>query len=348
LPKFLNKLAATASVLTMTASAVAASGSAPAFARSARPSAPPSFCAGTGPIPTTEITAPIDLGTCPIQGRQIVLPLADGVMVAGVNVPPSGDTEGNATTGTNGEYELVAKNVNGFVTVTQSVTPLTPAPPGVTPNTDAACSEGAYNYEGSYWYSANAYPTLGWWYNSSTASRAGLSASATLSDIRNGNNNMSTGQNNCGYSTGAFLVQGAYRGDTSLYANVDSTTHCTNNFPNGQNTVSFGTIDSAHFNQSTHTGTIGSTCWIGSNNHMIETDIYLGSNVRLADTVDPANCNYAQDLQTLATHEWGHAFGLAHVTNSADSAEVMYPTRGWCELRRHLGEGDYNGMLALY
>jgi hypothetical protein len=160
---------------------------------------------------------------------------------------------------------------------------------------------------------------------------------------------MSTGQNNCGFSEGIFAVNGSYQGTTSLYANIDSSGHCTSNFPDGQNTVSWGPFDSSQYNQSTHLGTLALTCIEhGSFNGMqtiTEADIYLGSNVGMVDSF-PSNCTYQEDLQSIVTHEWGHAFGLAHETT--ESAEVMYPTRAWCTLRRHLGLGDWNGMASLY
>lgn len=103
------------------------------------------------------------------------------------------------------------------------------------------------------------------------------------------------------------------------------------------------------YNQSTHTGTIATTCYAWNNtafySYMTEGDIYFGSNVRLANSIG-SNCVYGQDLQTAATHEWGHVFGMAHETSG--SAEVMYPSRPWCTLRRHLGNGDWHGMKNLY
>jgi hypothetical protein len=116
-------------------------------------------------------------------------------------------------------------------------------------------------------------------------------------------------------------------------------------FPDGQNTVSFGPFNSSVFNQSTHLGTIAYTCWAFNGYSMTEGDIYFGSNVDFWNSL-PSPCYYAQDLQTAATHEWGHVFGMAHETSGPD--EVMYPRRGWCTLRRHLGNGDFFGMALIY
>jgi hypothetical protein len=266
-----------------------------------------------------------------------------------VHVQPPGKGQTVIVTATNGEAELtVLTDAHGNVTAKQSFADGSGNRASKIAATDAACTEGAWNGEGGIWYSPYASPTLLWYYNQSTASRAGLSGSTTLSDIRAGNTNMTSGINNCGFAEGRFEIHGGYQGTTSLYANLDSSTHCTTNFPDGQNTDSWGPIDSSHYNQSTHVGTLASTCIErGSFNGMAtitESDTYFGSNVQMVDSF--SNCHYQEDLQTAATHEWGHAFGLAHETSGPD--EVMSPTRPWCSLRRHLGGGDWNGMASLY
>ena len=49
------------------------------------------------------------------------------------------------------------------------------------------------------------------------------------------------------------------------------------------------------------------------------------------------------------THEWGHVYGLQHFFNDpANQDLVMYGEAKKCNLRRHLGLGDYNGMGAKY
>lgn len=142
-----------------------------------------------------------------------------------------------------------------------------------------------------------------------------------------------------------FPVHGGFEGNTSAYANINSSAQCTSKFPDGQNTVSWGPFDSSA------AGTEAVTCvtWNSGSLAMIEADIYLGSNVGMVDSL-PSNCSSAGDsdldLQTIVTHEWGHAYGLAHETSGPD--EVMYPYKSYCQLRRHLGEGDYNGMSSLY
>ena len=304
---------------------------------------PRAFCTSAGPILASSITSPVKLSTCPIQGRQLLMNMGGGVLGVGISIPPPNRGIANYAMTTHGEYELKAVNEHGMVTVTASYPPKLTAAPAR--RSDPACSENYFNFGGGFWQSSNAEPTELWYYNESTASRAGLSALATLADIRAGNYNMTTGQNNCGFLTNAFPVHGAFEGNTGLFANIDSNGDKTSKFPDGQNTVSFGPYDAAEVAKGVLANTV--TLWNGNSQAMIEADIYVGSNRGLVDTL-PANCNGQSDLQTVMTHEWGHSYGLGHEFSGPD--EVMYPSRPTCQagLRRHLGEGDYDGMSALY
>ncbi len=312
------------------------------------------FCSGTSAISASALARPVNINACHIKGRKVVMNFGRGQPADGVHVQAPGKGQTIVVTTTSGEYELtVNTNTHGNVVAKQSfasggTATRGTASPATERRTDAACGETAWNGEGGIWYSPNASPTLLWYYNELTASRAGLSGSATLSDIRAGNYNITNGINNCGYAEGVFAIHGSYQGTTSRYANINSAAGCTSNFPDGQNTVSWGPFDSSHYNQSTHMGTLALTCIEhGSFNGMstlTEADIYLGSNVDMVDSF--SNCRYQEDLQTIVTHEWGHAFGLAHESSGPD--EVMYPTRPWCQLRRHLGNGDYVGIDSLY
>lgn len=138
------------------------------------------------------------------------------------------------------------------------------------------------HWEGPYWANTGT-PTDPWYYNESTASRAGLGVSATTSDIKQGNANLTGGINNCGFSEHTFNVRGVFEGNTSKYANIISAAACSSNFPDGQNTVSWGTFDSSH------SGTLALTCYayhIDSNRTeaMIEADTYIGSNRHIVNT----------------------------------------------------------------
>lgn len=184
--------------------------------------------------------------------------------------------------------------------------------------------------------------TVDWYYNESTASRAGLTVAATESDIRGANNNMTTGANDCGYPTGQFRSHGAFQGNTSKYANIDSSGNCTSNFPDLQNTVSWAPFTGNALSG----GTLAVTCIDAyvTTGKMIEADIYIGSNVNIVDNL-PSGCISSYDAQATVTHEWGHAYGMAHETSGPD--EAMYPYESACSTaERTLGNGTGTGWTT--
>jgi hypothetical protein len=301
----------------------------------ARGAALHALCHSAGPIVANALPATVELASCPIQGRQLVLRLLDGHLGAGIYVPPPGHTEGNDLLTTRGEYNLEVTNSGGRLSI-RVATPArqTARIPHVT-REDAACHE-------SRWEDLHLrqYKTVYWYYNQTTAvNRAHLSASASLADIRAASTNMTVGVNNCGFSQVGFAAYGSYSGTTNLYANIDSSGNCTGNYPDGQNTVSWGPLESGH---------VADTCYGGEDGAMGETDTYIGSDQGVVDNL-PAGCTDNFDLQTIMTHEWGHVFGLQHFFNdTANSALVMYGEAVPCNVRRHLGLGDYNGMGFKY
>lgn len=321
------RLRATLSAATLTAAAISVA--VPAIPASAQTQ--PAFCGSTGSIPAAQITAPVNLAHCNIVGREVT-----GTRLGlGVPVPAAGHSITSNALTRHGEYMITATNTRGILTVRISQ----PGPePRARINADPACSENGFNSEGASWGRG---ATVKWFYNSSTASRAGLSASTTLSDIRAANTDMTTGVNNCGFKTNTFDVHGSYQGNTSRFANINSLGQCTSKFPDGQNTVSWGPFTGSALSN----GTLAVTCFEHSGTTMTEADIYIGSNVHMVDSL-PSHCTDQFDLQTVVVHEWGHFFGLAHETSGVD--EIMYPFKSPCELRRHLGKGDYNGMSLAY
>lgn len=301
-----------------------------------------SACPSAGTIPVTSIPSRVALRTCPIQGRQLAIRLPNGQPGPGLYVPPPEVGIGDAVLTTNGEYVLTAVNSKGYVTIHWSA-PGTHATQtrAASAAKDPACNENAFNLEGPSWMNTGT-PTDIWYYNESTASRAGLSVSKSESDIRQANTNMTRGINNCNLPGGRFDVQGAFKGNTSKFANVTSQAKCSSRFPDGQNTVSFAPF--------TMTGTLAATCFgwkitVSGSREMTEADTQIGSNRKIVDTF-PSRCTNSFDLQSIMTHEWGHAYGLAHETSGPD--EVMYPFSRPCVLRRHLGGGDWSGMDSLY
>jgi hypothetical protein len=323
----------------MTAVACAAAISAGAFSMtgSASAQAPAAaaapFCQQSGPIAADQIKAPVPTASCPIAGRLITLPGG-----AGLHVPaPGGRTVVQVLT-TSGEESFDVSNLNGQVHVTSTL-------PGSAPRAsahraarastaaDPACSDSHYLVLDPF------VGNLNWYYNSSSASRAHLSGSTTLTAIRTANSNDSLDHNDCGL-TGQFAVYGSYQGDTSKYANINSSGQCTSNFPDGQNTDSWGPYNG--------NGDLAVTCTYHVAGRTQEADTNFGSDVGFVASLG-GTCTNSYDLQDVATHEWGHSFGLNDLYSASDSALTMYGYSGTCETSKDtIGLGDYDGFANLY
>jgi hypothetical protein len=163
-----------------------------------------------------------------------------------------------------------------------------------------------------------------------------------VDNLRAAVNNMINGINNCGYAENVWTASAAYQGDTSRYANIDESNHCSSNWPDGQSTLSWLTFDDHSILASTCINKVD----VFGTKFFNEVDTAISKGTGLVTTF-PQPCNNSYyDLQTVMTHEWGHGYGLAHESSGPD--EVMYPYVSPCALRRHLGKGDYNGMASLY
>jgi hypothetical protein len=304
-------------------------------------------CDLQSPIPVAMLSSGVSDSTCSLLGDLVI-----GVGGESGLVPPAGDTEGADILTTSGSYSLNISNINSVITASES-TPSSsdnatgergqmPARIGdASADTDPACSEDDYDFDenGEGWKT-----TLNWYYNQSTESRdPQLVGSSPITQIRDGNSNMSNGYNDCGI-TEQPKVTGAYQGTTSAYANVNASGGCTSNFPDGQNTVSWQAF--------TNSNVLAATCHIANfDRGLYEADIAIGAQVSYsAQAALPQNCNNGfTDLQSVMTHEWGHGYGLGDLTSGSDIHETMYEVTNPCDLeKRTLARGDVLGMLDIY
>lgn len=203
---------------------------------------------------------------------------------------------------------------------------------------DPACQQKAFETDGAKWTTP-----LKWYYNAATASRAGVNAAAALREIRAANAAVTTGVSNCGSPPAGFGAYGAYQGTTSRFANVDSSGNCTRRMPDEQNTVSWGPFTG----QAKREGTLAIACYISERGVMLESDIYLGSNVGIATSL-PRTCKGRYDLQSVMAHEWMHSYGIEDHYTRADKDLVASGLMPPCTMRRKLGAGDLIGMARLY
>lgn len=61
------------------------------------------------------------------------------------------------------------------------------------------------------------------------------------------------------------------------------------------------------------------------------------------------NCVLQYDLESVTTHEWGHTFGLDHVSETTSPTMTMSTNSSYCDTSaRTLGQGDALAMYAHY
>src|SRR5262249_7249140 len=91
------------------------------------------------------------------------------------------------------------------------------------------------------------------------------------------------------------------------------------------------------------------TCWYWNQyGSMIEADILFKSDQKwLTTTYVPGGCIDALDLESVATHEMGHVFGLNH-PGTAHPSQTMQPGGPCDKSKVTLGLGDVTGLRRLY
>jgi len=95
-------------------------------------------------------------------------------------------------------------------------------------------------------------------------------------------------------------------------------------------------------------GIAGLTCIWSIGDRIIEADIKLDKGAQWATTL--ATCSFETMVEAVATHEFGHVFGLGHVSEESHGRLTMSERLdGYCQNGEStLGTGDMLGLEALY
>lgn len=185
------------------------------------------------------------------------------------------------------------------------------------------------------------------WFINQAGRPSNISAADAEGQIRQGKNNVSGANNNCGRADNVNR-DADYGGTTTVSPDISSnpsagTVKCT---PNGDSisVVGFGP---------TPTNILGFNC-----NRISSTDgdAYRGGDILISNNPNTfvldgnaVGCVNRYDLQALVTHEFGHFFGLNHVSESKHGTLTMSPKLGACtRAERTLGLGDLLGLESLY
>jgi len=166
-----------------------------------------------------------------------------------------------------------------------------------------------------------------------------MKASGAVKQIQRGLANVRDGRDNCGLQRRPD-ASSRYLGGTSVKPNIfvrDRRIYCGR--PNSRNTVGWGQLPG---------NLLGWTCyWWNARQHMVEADMRLDPGTRTVLRYPP-NCRNKFDLQSLATHEWGHAYGLLHPPRGHARLTMARLLPPCSKAPRTLGLGDWRGMRKLY
>lgn len=221
--------------------------------------------------------------------------------------------------------------------------PPTPAPtaaptrtPSPTP-TPAIYPKSAECTTGSYSLYSWRKPTYSWSFQMSTtplylANRIN-GTSIVAAALKRANTNIVTGRNVCGRAD-AISASFTYLGNTGRAPNISSSATCSGG--NGYSSLGFGALP--------YRVAAMACAYRILNGVAAEGDVKLATGVRWATSV--ASCSDAYLIEAVMTHEFGHIYGLRHVTSSA---MTMYPSVAKCRgSASTLGLGDMRGLERKY
>jgi hypothetical protein len=192
------------------------------------------------------------------------------------------------------------------------------------------CSDRANRVGSSRWTRAYA------WTFFARSTPDNLTRRATARALKRAATNITAARNDCGRVDRVSATQTYLGGAAHKPA---PTRNGTCGPMDQRNAVGFGPLPS---------GIAGLTCIWSSGDRIVEADIKLDRRSRWSISV--AGCSFAAIVEAVATHEFGHVFGLGHVREDRHGRLTM-STRldGHCQDNEStLGVGDMLGLEKLY
>jgi hypothetical protein len=198
------------------------------------------------------------------------------------------------------------------------------------------CKDSAFHLEGPKWNKPYA-----WWFRASSTP-TGTAAARAESTLRWAATTITSGRNDCGMPD-RITATHVYKGRTTRGTNMVSTsTSVTCGTPDGFNVVAYGVLPRNY---------LGVTCYWYDGSGATEADVKLNDHYHrwFTGTSVPSGCNGTFSLASVAVHEFGHVFGLAHVAEATHANLTMSPVAGPCSMGpASLGRGDVLGLRAKY
>jgi hypothetical protein len=340
---------------------VASAASSPA---SARPAAErnDARCAQSRPISLSAAAAASREG-CSLAGRVVTdgrvsmtVPPA-GMSVAGDGTTRHGDLAGFRVTNTGHGVRVVAEDrgtggggnwyLAPLSSTTTSTTPTTPTSTTSTTSSTGtittstpmipgragdpgACKDRTFNLEHHRWHKA-----LRFHINLAKMPKR-FHKKTVAHQIKVANANMRKGRNTCGKPR-VTAPASHYLGRTSKKPNIAAAGPSCGK-ANEVNIVGFGDLPG---------NLLGWTCYWYIGGRMVGTDMLLDNGPNMTTKL-PSTCSNLWDFEGTVTHEWGHAYGLAHTGDGHGNLTMQHLLRPCSKYARTLGIGDWLGMKKMY
>jgi hypothetical protein len=199
------------------------------------------------------------------------------------------------------------------------------------PLDDDPCGDRSFAENGGHWGA-----TFRWSFRA-ISTPSGIKKRAAARALVRAAHNIVGARNDCGLADHVGAAQ-HYLGRTKARTGIEDDSTCGD--PDGRNVVGFGTLSPED---------MAVTCWWTQDGKTIEADVKFNkANYRWVTKV-PSDCLLAWSVEAVATHEFGHAFGLDHVDEAQHGALTMSPLIAPCQSQEStLGLGDIRGLRAEY
>ncbi len=303
-------------------------------------------CADSSVLEATTLPREIPPTACSLVGRTI----RDGVVAA--EVPPPGYGVYVEAITSFGVEDLRIETLPDSTVTLDFAGPHSLATPtsttgdesslGIAATPPPACEDEAHDYL----YGAES-DNHKWYYNRATTPPE-VTADAAQTAMVAGTDNIKKGFNDCGGTTD-YGINHTFGGNTAKLANIGDDGKCTTR--DGQNTVSFGDLpgDATKVVLAVNCNFYARLLFI-SLPEVAEADVKFNK-VEAKWTVTPGSgCTNQFDIEAIMTHERGHTWGLAHVTEADHGNLTMSEfIEGPCQdIERTLGRGDLIGLANKY
>ncbi|MEU0060209.1 matrixin family metalloprotease [Streptomyces sp. NPDC006334] len=199
----------------------------------------------------------------------------------------------------------------------------------------AACADSAYAVADH-----KEYGTYDWWIGDGPLP-GGLTPAQARRAFEDSISAITGTRNDCGYGD-AVAARSRYWTVTHHEADIDPQARCTAR--DGVSVWDAGDLTS---------GVVATTCsWSRpvprGPDWLKEADVRFNTGDYVFTDNPGGDCSNAYDIRSVATHEAGHVFGLAHV-GSGHEGQTMFTNSFACSTgARTLGRGDVLGLRALY